>query len=220
MSTKLQSKLLRVIQNGSFRRVNSEQEITVNVRIISSTNKDLLHLVSIGDFREDLYYRLNVLSLDLPPLRERTEDIILLAKHFIQNAAKQVEQSEQGISITPILSEQALLLLQAYDWPGNIRQLQNVLFSVIALNTESVIGAQAVEQALTKFSKQVNPTQDDKTTDTAVLAVKDWTSAQAAFEEKLLLQLHPLFPSTRKLAERLKVSHNKIAMKLRRYGIN
>ena len=86
MSTKLQSKLLRVIQNGSFRRVNSEQEITVNVRIISSTNKDLLNLVSIGEFREDLYYRLNVFGLNIPPLRERRSDILPLTEFFIAHA--------------------------------------------------------------------------------------------------------------------------------------
>tara|TARA_R110002167_G_scaffold122949_4_gene301751 strand:- start:42706 stop:44337 length:1632 start_codon:yes stop_codon:yes gene_type:complete len=220
MSTYLQAKLLRFLQDFSYRRVGGTKELHANVRIISASHQNLGKLITEKRFREDLYYRLNVLSLDLPPLRERTEDIILLATHFIHNAAKQVAQLDQGISKIPKLSEQALLLLQAYRWPGNIRQLQNVLFSVVALNTVPVIEAQAVEQALAKFSQEINHLQGGSFSETTKpLAVKDWSSAQADFEEKLLLQLYPLFPTTRKLAERLKVSHNKVAMKLRKYGI-
>jgi len=108
-----------------------------------------------------------------------------------------------------------------YRWPGNIRQLQNVLFSVVALNVAQVIDAKAIEQALTKFSQTTNLAIDEFSAEVSTsLAVRDWSSAQADFEEKLLSQLYPLFPTTRKLAERLKVSHNKIAMKLRKYDIN
>jgi len=218
MSTYLQAKLLRFLQDFSYRRVGGTKELHANVRIISASHQNLGKLITEKLFREDLYYRLNVLSLDLPPLRERTEDIILLATHFIQNAAKQVEQ---GDSKAPKLSEPALLLLQAYRWPGNIRQLQNVLFSIVALNTAPVIEAQAVEQALAKFSQEINHLQSDSAIEAAIpLAVKDWSSAQADFEKKLLQQLYPLFPTTRKLAKRLKVSHNKVAMKLRKYGIH
>jgi len=220
MSTYFQAKLLRFLQDFSYRRVGGTKELHANVRIISATHQNLAKLISQKLFREDLYYRLNVLSLDLPPLRERTDDIILLSTHFIKNAAKQVKKAEQG-GKAPKLSEQALKLLQAYRWPGNIRQLQNVLFSVIALNTAPVIEAECVEQALTKLSPNINHSLDDISLDVSALqSVIDWSSAQAAFEEKLLSQLYPLFPTTRKLAERLKVSHNKIAMKLRKYGIH
>jgi transcriptional regulator of aroF, aroG, tyrA and aromatic amino acid transport len=110
--------------------------------------------------------------------------------------------------------------LQAYHWPGNIRQLQNVLFSVVALNISQVIDAQAIEQALTKFSQVSSLSPNEVTTDISALQnIKDWSSAQASFEKKLLSQLYPLFPTTRKLAERLNVSHNKIAIKLRKYHI-
>ncbi|PCH96808.1 MAG: Fis family transcriptional regulator [Gammaproteobacteria bacterium] len=221
MSTYLQAKLLRFLQDFSYRRVGGTKELHANVRIISASHQNLAEMISKKLFREDLYYRLNVLSLDLPPLRERTDDIVLLATHFIKNAAKQVEQSEQGIAIVPKLSEQALGLLQRYRWPGNIRQLQNVLFSVVALNVAQVIDAKAIEQALTKFSQTTNLAIDEFSAEVSTsLAVRDWSSAQADFEEKLLSQLYPLFPTTRKLAERLKVSHNKIAMKLRKYDIN
>ena len=221
MSTYLQAKLLRFLQDFSYRRVGGTKELHANVRIISASHQNLAKLITEKLFREDLYYRLNVLSLDLPPLRERTDDIILLATQFIHNAAKQVEQLDQGRINIPKLSEQALILLKAYRWPGNIRQLQNVLFSVVALNNTSVIDSQDVEQALAKFSQEINHSQNDLAIKTTLpLAVEDWSSAQADFEKKLLIQLYPLFPTTRKLAERLKVSHNKVAMKLRKYGIN
>ncbi len=216
MTTYLQAKLLRFLQDFSYRRVGGTKELHANVRIISASHQNLAKLISQKLFREDLYYRLNVLSLDLSPLRERTDDILLLATHFIKNAAKQVMQAEQG-GETPKLSEQALRLLQAYHWPGNIRQLQNILFSVVALNTTPVIEAKAVEQALTKFSH--HPRDETSIDVNAPQAVIDWSSAQEEFEEKLLSQLYPLFPTTRKLAERLQVSHNKVAMKLRKYGI-
>lgn len=221
MSTYLQAKLLRFLQDFSYRRVGGTKELHANVRIISASHQNLAKLITDKLFREDLYYRLNVLNLALPALRERIDDIHLLAKYFINNAVKQVEQVELSTSDELKLTEQALLLLQAYHWPGNIRQLQNVLFSVVALNTSQVIEAQAIEQALTKFSQEITSSQSGVATDIKIpLAIKDWSSAQADFEKKLLVQLYPLFPTTRKLAERLNVSHNKIAMKLRKYQIS
>lgn len=217
MSTYLQAKLLRFLQDFSYRRVGGTKELHANVRVISASHQVLSTLISKKLFREDLYYRLNVLSLSLPPLRERKEDIILLATHFINNATKQVRQADATI---PSLSEQALALLLAYQWPGNIRQLQNVLFSIVALNTTPVIEMPAVKQALAKFYRENDIVQDENMNeDLTPLMHKDWASAQADFEKQLLLQLHPLFPTTRKLAERLNVSHNKIAMKLRQYNI-
>ena len=215
MSTYLQAKLLRFLQDFSYRRVGGTKELHANVRVISASHQNLSKLIAENRFREDLYYRLNVLSLALPSLRERRDDVTLLATHFIENAAKQVKQT---VTTVPKLSEQALLLLQSYQWPGNIRQLQNVLFSVVALTTCSVIKVQAVEQALAKFSQETEHSQNYSKTELLTM-VTDWSSAQADFEESLLSQLYPLFPTTRKLAERLRVSHNKIAMKLRKYGI-
>ena len=220
MSTYLQAKLLRFLQDFSYRRVGGTKELHANVRVISASHQNLSVLITKKLFREDLYYRLTVLNLTLPPLRDRPEDIVLLATHFIKNSAQQVEKTVQGLSVIPKLSEQALHLLQTYYWPGNIRQLQNVLFSIVALNTEKVIEANVVEQALMKFSQQSNEGELEKSTiQKTTMMIKDWSSAQADFEKKLLTQLYPLFPTTRKLADRLKVSHNTIAMKLRKYGI-
>jgi len=221
MSTYLQAKLLRFLQDFSYRRVGGTKELHANVRIISASHQNLAQLITEKLFREDLYYRLNVLNLALPSLRERTEDIHVLATHFINNAVKQVEQVAKPSNIELQLTEEALTLLQAYPWPGNIRQLQNVLFSVVALNTSDKIHGPAIEQALIKFSAASSPLESEKTeASSAMTMVKDWPSAQAIFEKQLLSQLYPLFPTTRKLAERLKVSHNKIAMKLRKYDIH
>ena len=220
MSIYLQAKLLRFLQDFSYRRVGGTSELHANVRIISASHQDLSQGLKNQTFREDLFYRLNVLNLHLPPLRERADDIILLANHFIENASMQVKHLPHARSQTITLSESALALLQQYQWPGNIRQLQNILFSVVALTVGDVIDEQDITQALAKFSAGGDENLNQRTTlSTTNISVKDWACAQADFEENLLRQLLPLFPTTRKLAQRLNVSHNKIAMKLRLYGI-
>jgi TyrR family helix-turn-helix protein len=223
MSPYLQAKLLRFLQDLTYRRVGGTKELVANVRIISASHQNLAKLISEKSFREDLYYRLNVLSIELPPLRDRIEDMSLLANLFIENAAKQVNDSQQTNITKPKLTAEALTLLQGFAWPGNIRQLQNVLFSVIALSNGGDICADDLLQVLNKHvgnhSITLNSNNQPQESEQDIDTVTDWSSAQADFEAKLLAQLHPLFPTTRKLAERLKVSHNKIAMKLREHGI-
>ncbi|KGJ95143.1 sigma 54-interacting transcriptional regulator [Colwellia psychrerythraea] len=214
MSPYLQAKLLRFLQDLTYRRVGGTKELIANIRIISASHQNLAKLINQKTFREDLYYRLNVLSIELPPLRERITDMSLLANLFIENAAKQVCNSQQINFVKPKLTAQALVLLQRFSWPGNIRQLQNVLFSVVALNRGGDISADDLQQVLQKHSANAV-----EVADVIMENVQDWSSAQSEFEAKLLTHLHPLFPTTRKLADRLKVSHNKIAMKLRQHGI-
>jgi TyrR family helix-turn-helix protein len=219
MSPYLQAKLLRFLQNLNYRRVGGTKELTANVRIISASHQNLPELIVNKSFREDLFYRLNVLNVFLPPLRERISDIELLANFFIKNAVKQVTpyQSGKQIKVQPIpkLGKQALGVLQKYQWPGNIRQLQNILFSTVALNKNTDIAASDLQQVLAKFTVIEN--QSSITVNKS--DIKDWSSAQADFEKSLLKELYPLYPTTRKLAERLHVSHNKIAMKLREHNI-
>jgi PAS domain S-box-containing protein len=117
----LQSKLLRVLQEGQFEKVGEDRTRTVDVRIIAATNRDLEAEVKAGRFRQDLYYRLSVFPIDLPPLRERAEDIAALAQHFLEQSARKL-----GVSI-PRLTPAQLKELQSYDWPGNVRELQNVI---------------------------------------------------------------------------------------------
>jgi DNA-binding NtrC family response regulator len=117
----LQSKLLRVLQEKSYERVGEERMRHADVRIVAATNRDLQKEVAEGRFREDLYYRLNVFQLKVAPLRERPEDIPLLAKHFVESSAR-----ELGCQI-PRLTEAGIIALQGYDWPGNVRELRNVI---------------------------------------------------------------------------------------------
>ena len=118
---KLQAKLLRVLQEGEFERLGSGKTIKVDVRVIAATNRDLMQAVQRGRFRMDLYYRLNVYPIGLPPLRERREDIGLLAEIFLREASRRL-----GRLFDPI-SEEVLAALRRYDWPGNVRELQNVI---------------------------------------------------------------------------------------------
>jgi TyrR family helix-turn-helix protein len=211
MSGYLQAKLLRFLQDYSYRRLGGTKEFTANVRIISASHQPFDQMIKNRIFREDLYYRLNVLSLALPALRERRQDISLLCFHFLANAAKQVNQPE------PVLDESALLRLIEYSWPGNIRQLQNVLFRLVALNNGHNISLIDVTKVLADFGdNHEEVSRHSQETQRNWLSVKNWQTAQAIFEDELLAQFWPVYPSTRKLAERLGVSHNKIAMKLRK----
>src|SRR5205814_6166917 len=116
----MQAKLLRVLQERCFERVGGHESIEVDVRVIAATNRSLQRLVRQGTFREDLYYRLNVVKIDLPPLRERQEDIPLLVTHFLQKYARPGEA-------LPRVNPEAMALLLSYRWPGNIRELENAI---------------------------------------------------------------------------------------------
>lgn len=121
MPLETQGKILRVLQEQSFRRVGGDTEVEVDVRVIAATNRDLQQEMSAGRFREDLFYRLNVVPIRVPPLRERREDVPLLARHFV------TQSSEASGMATRPLGEDAVAALQAYEWPGNVRQLRNVV---------------------------------------------------------------------------------------------
>lgn len=129
MSGLLQAKLLRVLQEREFERVGDDRSIRIDVRIIAATNADLAQLVRDGAFREDLYYRLNVIPIFLPPLRERREDIPLLVRHFIEAFGRQQDRSRE-VTVT----QAALRRMMAYGWPGNIRQLENAIERALTLS--------------------------------------------------------------------------------------
>jgi transcriptional regulator with PAS, ATPase and Fis domain len=133
MSPNMQAKLLRVLEGGEVRPVGGKKVIRVDVRIISATNKDLKAAVERGDFREDLYYRLNGITINLPPLRERKEDVILLAEHFIKEFAK-----ETGV-VAKFLSKEAKQLLLSFSWPGNVRELENTIKNICVVAKEEEI---------------------------------------------------------------------------------
>jgi transcriptional regulator with PAS, ATPase and Fis domain len=129
----LQMKLLRVLQEHEIERIGSGKKIKLNVRVISATNANLEDQVKNGNFREDLYYRLNVIPIHLPPVRDRREDIPLLARHFLQNSCKGMNRPLMTISADAMKS------LQNYDWPGNVREMENVIERTVALTEHDMI---------------------------------------------------------------------------------
>jgi DNA-binding NtrC family response regulator len=133
MSVALQTKLLRVLQEREFERVGDSHTIKVDVRIIAATNSDLARMVTAGQFREDLYYRLNVIPVQLPPLRERKEDIPLLVQHFLDKL--RVDATEGGLPRVPqTVAQEAMRRLMASAWPGNVRQLENAVERAVAIS--------------------------------------------------------------------------------------
>ena len=137
-----QAKLLRVIQEREFMRLGGVDTVKVDVRIIAATNVDLEHMVEEGRFREDLYYRLHVITIGLPPLRDRKEDIPLLAQHFLDKYGQ--ENAKGGLEIAP----DALKLLEEHHWPGNVRQLENVIERAVVLTSSSTIGPDLIPDAV------------------------------------------------------------------------
>ena len=142
MPVALQVKLLRVLQERKVRPLGSNRDIEINVRIISATHRDLPKAMARGEFREDLFYRLNVVNLKIPPLSERTEDIPLLANHLLRQSA------DRHKPFVRAFSSDAMKRLMAAKWPGNVRQLVNVIEQCVALTSSPVIGDALVEQAL------------------------------------------------------------------------
>ena len=134
----LQAKLLRVLQEREFEPLGSERAQKVDVRVIAATNRDLQQMVAGGRFQEDLYYRLNVIPIRIPPLRERREDIRVLAEHFVRKHSQRTGRRVER------LDESALALLEKYDWPGNVRELENAIERAVVLSGEAVIGADAI----------------------------------------------------------------------------
>jgi DNA-binding NtrC family response regulator len=135
-----QVKLLRALQEGEIDPVGSKKSVKVNFRLISATNRDMIQQVKDGKFREDLYYRLNVFPIWVPPLRDRLDDVPDLARYFLARFA-----AEEGKRVTSITAE-ALELLRAYSWPGNVRQLENAVFRAVVLSDSNEIGVDEFPQ--------------------------------------------------------------------------
>jgi len=204
MSAHLQIKLLRFLQDGTYRRVGTEDEIHVDVRIIASTKQNLAILTEQGDFREDLYYRLNVLTLSIPSLRERPSDVSVLLDLFIHRYSLQL-----GIN-KPDLNEGVVDDLSNYQWPGNIRELDNtVLRAITKLNNTS----------LTLDDFQLPKVEPTIVNHIGVSFDGSLDDIMKEYESQVIDKLYQSFPSSRKLAKRLGVSHTSIANKLREYGI-
>jgi two-component system response regulator PilR (NtrC family) len=153
MSLSMQVKLFRVLQEGKVRPVGSNEETEIDVRVIAATNKDLDKAIATGEFREDLFYRLSVIPIQLPPLRERRDDIPLLARAFLERFRKSMEKSMEGIS------PDAMSLLESYDWPGNVRELENTMERSVALETGNMISVNVLPEKVRDRVTRESPMQ-------------------------------------------------------------
>ena len=205
MPLALQAKILRVLQEQQVERLGSNRQIKLNFRLIACTNKNLEQEVATGRFREDLYYRLNVLTLNLPPLRDRPQDIMPLTELFVARFA-----DEQGVA-RPKLSNDLSHMLTRYGWPGNVRQLKNAVYRALTQLNGYELRAQDI--LLPDFDAGSLPVGEEAMDG----SLDDITRR---FERSVLTQLYRSYPSTRKLAKRLGVSHTAIANKLRDYGLS
>ncbi len=201
MSLQTQAKVLRVIETQEFQRVGGSKNIKVDVRIIAATNKDLREEVKEGRFREDLYYRLNVIPLHVPPLRERKEDIPMLVDFFLEEISREHGRPKKGIT------ERALKVLQEYDWPGNVRELKNIIERMVIMTPGDTI----TDKDITFYE----------------LGKKDYFSiptlkeAKEAFERDYIIKkLQENNFNISKTAEVLQIERSNLHRKIRAYGIS
>jgi two-component system response regulator AtoC len=201
----LQAKLLRVLQESEIRRVGDTQPIAIDVRLIAATLRDLTAEVAAGRFREDLYYRLNVVPLHVPPLRDRPEDIPALARHF---AARHAERHQRAVTLAPDVVE----ALASQPWPGNVRDLENTIERLVVLADGPVI-----ERGFLEAVTNVRPTPASQTDDPE-LSIK---KATRTLEQDLIRRALGVTQGNRTNAARLlEISHRALLYKMKEYGIS
>jgi len=209
LSQDMQVKLLRVLQERCFERVGGTEAVEVDIRIVAATNRDLVKAVAEGIFREDLFYRLNVVSIHLPPLRERREDIPFLAAHFLDKFAKENTREMKGFSPS------AMDYLSAYEWPGNVRQLENVVERCVVLSNGDTVGAEDLppeikdEESQFKSAVDLLPTKLDLS--------ETLEKIEAAVIRRALVKADFIQV---KAAELLNVSKSLLQYKLKKYNIS
>ena len=191
MPMQAQTRLLRALQSGSIRRVGGRDEVAIDARIICATNKDLAPMIAAGQFREDLYYRINVVPIDLPPLRVRSDDIAALARHFLAQAAT------EGLPRRHITPE-AIDILQNQKWRGNVRELRNFIYRLALLARDDVVDVAALLPMLSQATRNDEPNPQALSLDTAVCQWLAETNPQngsiydqalAAFERPLFIEI-------------------------------
>src|SRR5512144_2104407 len=194
MPIALQAKLLRFLDSGEFRRVGGNKTLSVNVRVIAATNKDLSSLIKTGSFREDLYYRLNVINITIPPLRERKADIAELARHFLSTYAKKLSK--------PIadFTAEATDLLSGYRWPGNVRELENVIERAVIVSESDMIGAEdlSIPAYAAVADMSVNPSLEEMEKNYILRALKEAGGNQSKASQLLGIDRKPLYLKLKK----------------------
>jgi two-component system, NtrC family, response regulator AtoC len=224
MSLPLQAKLLRILQDGGFERVGGREHLTSSARVIAATNQDLTRLVSERKFREDLLYRLNVITLRLPPLRDRKGDVALLARHFLRKYA-----SKYGRDVTEI-ADTTLMHLEEYDWPGNVRELENVMARAVIISQAHVLlpetvdlGSQPVfrrhEELVTAETAGGSPVTPQAAPTTATGGLRLSDAIQQMEVDMIRKALHESGGNKTKAAQILGISRKSLFNKIRDYKL-
>ncbi len=202
ISLNVQAKLLRVIQEKEITRVGSSRVIKIDVRIVAATNKDLSEYVNEGKFREDLYYRLNVVPIHVPPLRQRKGDIPLLAMYFLEKYRKKIKKNVTGIS------KQAMKTLIEYDWPGNVRELENTIERAVVLSKGNEIEpAELIYHGLAVKGMQFNP------------LIAGFKSLEEIEKEYISRMLEVFHKNKSKVAEMLGIDRKTLRAKMKKYKL-
>ena len=223
MSPRMQAKLLRFLNDGTFRRVGEDHEVHVDVRVICATQKNLVELVQKGMFREDLYYRLNVLTLNIPPLRKRREDIELLANHFLEKYSRENEKHV-------VLDAGAMEVLKNYPWRGNVRQLRNFCERLVIISDRRVIGRELLQSQIQEIYQQEN----EEIEETELSTLKSGTSTaesdmvvaerqeqdEETERQRILAELKLCLGNRGETAKNLHMSRATLWRKMKKYGIS
>ncbi|MFK7737102.1 MAG: sigma-54 interaction domain-containing protein [Pirellulaceae bacterium] len=203
----LQAKLLRVLESGTYERVGSSETLLHDVRIIAASNRDLRSEVKDGAFRLDLYHRINIIELKIPPLRDRREDIPLLAMHFVDKFRSETEQKIRG------LDNEAMQVLADYHWPGNIRELRNVIHRACILADSEMLTSDAMRLEADELSRE-----DVSDNDVLGSVPEEWLTMELAdIEREVILASIDKFGNQRVVAQKLGVSPRTLTNKIRQY---
>ncbi|MEK6774984.1 MAG: sigma-54 dependent transcriptional regulator [Bdellovibrionota bacterium] len=211
----MQVKLLRILQEKKFTPVGSTREVKSNARIIAATNRNLEKMMGDNQFREDLFYRLNVMPIFLPPLRERVEDIPALVNHFIKKFSKQHNSAIQSISA------EAIQLMKKHNWPGNIRELENAVERAFIVETTSQITAQSLpDQIKTKMTQQKSPSENERGTSLSHTGTMDFDAFKEEMEKEFIVNaLKANNGRINQTVAQANIPKNTLLRKIKKYGI-
>jgi two-component system nitrogen regulation response regulator NtrX len=206
MSLKTQARILRILQEQKFERVGGTRTLMVDVRVIAASNKDLEREIERGTFREDLYYRLNVIPIQVPPLRERKEDISLLVRTFLK------ESSEEGHIVAKTITPQALEHLMAYPWPGNVRELKNLVERLAIMTEADVIDEGDIPPPYKR--------KDSRVAEPGLLSTVSLKEAKREFEKAYILRkLSENQNNISQTADAIGLERSHLHKKIKSYGL-